>query len=74
MLGEPVVADEHVMLASEVENLEFDYFSMFRPFGVNNRHLDFKVVLDPLVDGVVCIVDGSSCSIRLGVEFVGSNA
>ena len=73
VLGEPMKTDQHAVAGSEVEDLEFDYLPVFCPFRVNNRHLDLNIVLDPLIDCVVHIVDRSSClNPCLGVEFVGS--
>ena len=73
-LAEPIKTDEHAVAGSEVEDLEFDYLPVFCPFGVDDSHLDFNVVLDPLVDCVVCVVDWSSFSVCFGVELVGSYA
>ena len=74
MLGEPIKTNEHAVAGSEVEDLEFNYLPVFCSFGVDDSHLNFNVVLDPLIDCVVCVVDGSSLSVCFGVELVGSYA
>ena len=74
VLGEPIKTNEHAVAGPKVEDLEFDNLPMFRSFGVNDSHLDFNIVHDPLVDCVVCVVDGSSFSVCFGVELVVSHA
>ena len=73
-LAEPIKTDEHAMAGSQVEHLEFDYLPVFCSFRVNDSHLDFNIVLDPLIDSVACVVDGTGLSVCFGVELVGSYA
>jgi hypothetical protein len=54
---EPVVTDEDVMLAAEVDYLEVKEFSMSSAVYIDDFHFEFNVLLDVTVQRPVCVTD-----------------
>ena len=65
---EPIVADEHVVLPSQIDDGELDVFAVESSVGVPQLHLQVDGLFDVTVERPVGVVDGSLVGDGVGSE------